>query len=126
REALSAVISSSSKTRNPVDMFPDMSAGGFEKTTTRILSSLLEDDGVDGIVFISFGFPESEEFRPLMEIIKNYNKKPVFFSLLGPREEVEANQEFIEAHGVPFYLFPESAIRVFSNMRRYAMIRDYI
>lgn len=126
REALSTVISSSSKTRNPVDMFPDMSARGFEKTTTRILKSLLEDEGVDGIVFISFGFPANKDFQPLMEIIKRYNKKPVFFSLLGPREEVEANKEFIEAHGVPFYLFPETAIRVFSNMRSYAAIRDYI
>jgi len=119
-ERLSRIISSVSKTRNPVDMFPDMIVHGFEKTTTKILRALLEDDGVHGIVFISFARPRAEDFLPHLEIIQKHNKKPVFFSLIGMKEDVESNRAFLEANGIPFYLFPEMAVRVFACMWHHA------
>jgi acyl-CoA synthetase (NDP forming) len=125
REELSGIISTISKTRNPVDMFPDMIAHGFEKTTTKILRALLEDDGVHGIVFISFARTVSEDFLPHVEIIHEHKNKPVFFSLIGIKEEVEANRAFLEGNGIPFYLFPEMGIRVFANMWRYAAMLDH-
>jgi acyl-CoA synthetase (NDP forming) len=102
-------------------MFPDMMAHGFEKTTTGILRALMEDEDVDGIVFISFARPKGESFCPHVEIIEEHRRaKPVFFSLIGAKEDVEANREFLEKHGIPFYLFPEMAIRVFTHMWQYA------
>jgi acyl-CoA synthetase (NDP forming) len=103
-------------------MFPDMIVHGFEKTTTKILRALLEDDAVHGIIFISFARSAGENFLPHVEIIKEHKKKPVFFSLIGIKEEVEGNRAFLEAHGIPFYLFPEMGIRAFANMWRYAEI----
>jgi len=120
RESLSRVIANPSKAQNPVDMFPDMMVHGFEKTTTEILHALLRDTGVHGIVFISFARSRGESFLPLIEVIKEYAKKPVFFSLLGTREDVEENRAFLGQHGIPFYLFPEMAVRVFAHMCRYA------
>ncbi len=123
REKLSRIISTPSKTRNPVDMFPDMMVHGFEKTTTEILRALMKDGDVHGIVFISFARPDAESFLPHVEIIEEHKRaKPVFFSLMGTKEDVDADREFLEKHGIPFYLFPEMAIRVFSHMWHYARI----
>jgi acetyltransferase len=120
RQMLSRVIKNSAKSSNPVDMFPDMMTHGFKKTTTQILRALLMDKEVHGIVFISFARSEGESFLPLVEIIKETGDKPVFFSLLGTREDVEADRAFLEQHGIPFYPFPETAVRVFARMWRYA------
>ena len=122
QETLSSIISTATKIRNPVDMFPDMIVHGFEKTTTKILRTLLEDDGVHGVIFISFARQASENFLPHVEIIHEHKKKPVFFSLIGVKEDVEANRAFLERNGIPFYLFPEMGIRVFANMWRYAAL----
>jgi len=119
-EALSRVIASPSKTQNPVDMFPDMMVHGFEKTATEIFHALLRDNGVHGIVFITFARSRGESFLPLIEVVKEYANKPDFFSLVGTREDVEENRAFLEKHGIPFYLFPEMAVRVFAHMWRYA------
>jgi acyl-CoA synthetase (NDP forming) len=120
QERLAGVIASPSKAQNPVDLFPDMMVHGFEKTATEILRALLADDGVHGIVFISFAIYGPEPYRPLVEILKEGLSKPVFFSLLGSRENVEACREFVEQNGIPFYLFPEMAVRVFAHMWRYS------
>ncbi|MBI5549984.1 MAG: CoA-binding protein, partial [Desulfobacterales bacterium] len=53
-DRLAAVIATASKRKNPVDTYPDMNVHGFEKTSLSILEALFDDDGVDGILFISF------------------------------------------------------------------------
>ncbi len=120
REMLSQVIKNSAKASNPVDMFPDMMSQGFEKTNTQILRALLMDPGVHGVVFISFARSDIQSFLPLVEVVKEKGNKPVFFSLLGTREDVEGDRDFLEKHGIPFYSFPETAVRVFARMWRYA------
>jgi len=75
---------------------------------------------VHGIFVISFGIYGPEPYRPMVEIIKENLTKPVFFSLFGAKEEVAGCQEFLEEKGMPFYLFPETGVRVFARMRRYA------
>jgi acyl-CoA synthetase (NDP forming) len=121
RERLAEVIATPSKAQNPVDIFPDMMKHGFEKTCTKILGALLEDDGVHGIFFISFATLEAESLQALIKVIRERPTKPIFFSLLGIKEDVEACRAILEEQRVPFYLFPEMAVRVFANMRRYAI-----
>ena len=120
RNRLAGVIATPSKRGNPVDIFPDMIAHGFEKTSGEILGALLEDEGVHGVFFISFATPEVEPYRPLVEVIRERPTKPVFFSLMGIREEVEMCRAFLEERGIPFCLFPETAVQVFCHMWRYA------
>ena len=110
------VIGASSKAENPVDIFPDMMVHGFEKTCTQVLNALLEDDGVHAILFISFAAFGKEPYRPLVDLIQKRRNKPVFFSLLGEKEDVEVVRELLEAYRIPFYLFPERCIRVLSHM----------
>ena len=120
QEKLSTVIATPSKALNPVDLFPDMMVHGFEKTSIEILKALLEDDGVHGVFFISFAFWGTAPYQPIVELLQGQRKKPVFFALLGPKEDVEACQELLEESRIPCYLFPEMGVRAFSHMWRYA------
>jgi acyl-CoA synthetase (NDP forming) len=120
REKLAQVIAMASKAQNPVDLYPDMMVHGFEKTSTTIVRALLEDDGVDGILFISFAIFGHQPYIPVMELIREKKAKPVFFSLMGAKEDVEDCRSFLEGNGIPCFLFPEMAVRVFAHMRRYA------
>jgi len=123
REKISSVIATRSKTQNPVDLFPDMLVHGFEKTTTEILKAFLEDDGVDGIICIFFADSRLETYRPLVDLLQKQRSKPVFFSLMGAREDVETCQSFLEEHRLPCYDFPEYAVQVFAHMCRYGRMR---
>ncbi len=123
RETISRVIGTPSKTRNPVDLFPDMLAHGFEKTSTEILKALLEDDGVDGIIWISFANRGPEIYRPMAELLVERRPKPVFFSLLGSEKDKEACEGFLEGNRLPCFDFPEHAVQVFTHMWRYRRVR---
>jgi len=117
---LARVIALPSKARNPIDIYPDMMVHGFERITKEIIRALLKDDGVHGIFVISFTVNGPEPYEPMVEIIKEDLTKPVFFSLFGAKQDVAGCQEFLEQRGIPFYLFPETGVRVFARMRRYA------
>jgi acyl-CoA synthetase (NDP forming) len=123
RERISRVIATPSKTQNPVDLFPDWLAHGFEKTSTEILRALLEDDGVDGIIFISFADAGPEILKPMADLLQGPRSKPVFFSFLGARKDMEVCQNFLEGSRLPCFDFPETAVRVFAHMWRYAQAR---
>jgi acyl-CoA synthetase (NDP forming) len=119
-DRLSRIISAPSKMRNPVDIFPDMMTHGFEKTTNEIFRALLDDNQVDGIIFVAFALSDPRHLDPLLELIRERSKKPVFFTLIGNKEDVEVCESHVEENGVPFYLLPEKAVKVFSNMLQYA------
>jgi acyl-CoA synthetase (NDP forming) len=120
---IAGVIATPSKTRNPIDIFPDWLAHGYEKTMSEILKALLDDKGVDGIVFISFADARPEVYQPMVDILKADRRKPVFLSLLGDSKDKEACQSFLDGNGLPCYDFPEYAVRVFAHMRQYARIK---
>jgi acyl-CoA synthetase (NDP forming) len=119
RSRLSEVISSPNKTKNPVDLFPDMLNHGFEKTARVILEALLADRGVHAIVFICFAMGGTEPLLPMVETMED-SRKPVFFTFLGVRDDVESSSSFMEAHGIPCFSFPERGVKVLARMRRYA------
>jgi acyl-CoA synthetase (NDP forming) len=123
REKISRVIATASKARNPVDLFPDMLAHGFEKTAMEVLGALLEDDGVDAIIFVSFAIFGAEPYRPIIDFLRGRCHKPVFFSLLGTQKDIEMSRVFLEENRFPCYEFPEMGVRVLARMRKYALIQ---
>ncbi len=123
REKISKVIATPSKSRNPVDLFPDMLTHGFEKTTTEILKALLDDNEVDGIIWISFAIGGVEMYRPAVDLLLEQRTKPVFFSLLGAKKDLDACRVFLEENCLPCYDFPEHAVRVFAQMWRYGRLK---
>ena len=124
RERIARVIATVSKINNPVDIFPDWLAHGFEKTTTEILGSLLKDKGVDGVVFISFANSGPEIYQPMADMLREERTKPVFFSILGAKKDIDVCQNFLEEYRIPCFDFPEMAVRVFAQMRKYAVIKE--
>ena len=101
-----------------------MMVHGFEKISVETVKALLEDDGVHGIFFISFAIDGNEQYRAVVDLIQERRTKPVFFSLLGRKEDVESCKQLIEANRIPFYLFPDTGVRVLAHMRRYALIGE--
>lgn len=119
KKRISRVIATPSKAGNPIDLFPDMLAHGFEKTSLEVLHALLDDSGVDGIIFISFANFGEQPYRPIVEGLKGRVNKPIFFSLLGTKKDIEATVAFLEEQGYPCFDFPEMAVRVFARMWQY-------
>ncbi|MEE9913486.1 MAG: acetate--CoA ligase family protein [Deltaproteobacteria bacterium] len=124
RTRIGKVVATASKTKNPIDIFPDWQTFGYEKTTSEVIKALLDDDGVDGIIFISFADSNPGVYQSMVDIVKADRRKPVFVSLLGDSGDKEACQRFLDAGGLPCYDFPEQAVRVFANMRHYARVRN--
>jgi acyl-CoA synthetase (NDP forming) len=120
QERIATVIASRYKAQNPIDIFPDMMAHGFEKTVVEILKALLADDGVDGIIFISFVMSGPEPYHPVVELLQTQCSKPVFISLLGAIEDIRVNRDYLLGQRIPCVDYPEDAVRVFRNLWGYA------
>ncbi len=116
REKISEVIATDAKSKNPVDIFPDMMTHGFEKTITRLLSALLEDDGVHGIMLINFAQEGAEMHQPVIDVWRQYRSKPLFVSLMGVQKDSREGGDFLLENEIPFFPYPEDAVRVFSKM----------
>lgn len=119
-KALSKVIATPSKMQNPVDIFPDMMVHGFDKISTEILKALFNDNGVHGIVFISFAVSGDEPFHLLSTFINENPSKPVFVSLLGAKEDTRSAGDYLLKQKIPCVTYPEIAIQAFSHMWNYA------
>jgi len=92
---------------------------GFEKTSIELLTALLEDRGVDGIIFISFANFGEQPYRPIIEGLEGRVHKPLFFSVLGMKKDIEGTAAFLEERGYPCFDLPEMAVRVFARMWQY-------
>jgi acetyltransferase len=107
--------------RNPIDLTPQ----GRLEDYRRALEAVLSDDGVDAAIAIyvpPVRIDEVEVARALWQTAKAHSK-PVLCNFLG---RSEASPGFVElvAHGVPSYLFPESAARSLAAMYRYGRYRE--
>lgn len=116
RDRIAEVIGTDSKALNPIDIFPDMLTHGYEKTVSTILSALFEDPGVHGVILISFAQPGYAMNQPIVETWQRYRSKPFFVSLMGIQADVRENADYFLANEIPYFLYPETAVRVFANM----------
>jgi acetyltransferase len=106
--------------RNPVDLTPQASLEDYR----RALDAVLADDGVDAAIAIyvpPVRLDEVEVARAVWMTAKDHGK-PVLGNFLGRSEESPGFVELV-GHGVPSYLFPESAARSLAAMYRYAQYR---
>jgi len=123
RQRILGVISIPSKAKNPIDIYPDMAVHGVDRTMNTILSALMDDRNVHGIIAISFANEGAQVYHPVVEALKGKVTKPLFFSLLGSKDDFLASQSYLEENGLPCYDMPEMAVQVFARMWRYAQIR---
>ena len=78
---------------------------------------------VHGIAYLAFPWGV-DRYRTGVDAIQENRTKPVLFSILGARKEMEEFRVFMDDSMIPSYYSPEMAIKVLSNMRRYARIRE--
>ncbi|MCK9229756.1 MAG: CoA-binding protein [Syntrophales bacterium] len=123
-DRLGSVISSKSKRKNPVDIFPDMMIHGFEKTSLEIVGALLDDDGVDGILFIGFAAFGTVMIRSLADMVASKARKPVFFTFLGGVDDMSQCRDFMMERKLPVFTFPEQGLTVFARMWEYGKLTN--
>jgi acyl-CoA synthetase (NDP forming) len=119
-EKLSQFIRTGYKRQNPIDLYPDMMWKGFEATAIGILQTLLEDDGVNGIIFIAFAQMGTDMYLPVLDAIEGKLTKPVFFTLLGSWDDLNASTKLLLSRRIPCVPFPETAVQAMVHMWRHA------
>lgn len=112
-EALKKNLPSTANIHNPVDVIGDAGMGRYRAA----LQAVLNDDNVDGVIFILT--PQSmTEIEATAEIIPELARKsgkPVVASFMG-LFDVSSGIEYLEKHGIPHYHFPEAAARAMSAL----------
>jgi len=103
--------------RNPIDLTPQ----GTIEDYRNALDAVLADPNVDAAIAIyvpPVRVDEADVARVVWQTAQRH-RKPVLCNFLG---RSEASAGFIElvSHGVPSYLFPESAARALAAMHRHA------
>jgi acyl-CoA synthetase (NDP forming) len=68
----------------------------------------------------------AEAYVPIVSALKKRHTKPVFFALLGEKNDLQINRDFLDDSGFPCYDVPEMAVRVFSRMWSYAKRRSRV
>src|SRR3990170_2630958 len=116
-EALRAWAPAEASIQNPIDLTPQGTIEDYRKA----LDAVLSDPNVDAAIAIyvpPVRVDEAEVARVVWQTAKRH-RKPVLCNFLG---RSEASAGFIElvSHGVPSYLFPESAARALAAMHRHA------
>ena len=106
--------------QNPIDLTPQGSLEDYR----RALDAVLSDDGVDAAIAIyvpPVRVDETDVARAVWQTAKVHTK-PVLCNFLGRSEASPGFAELV-GHGVPSYLFPESAARSLAAMYRHAEYR---
>src|SRR5438309_8601085 len=106
--------------RNPIDLTPQ----GTLEDYRRALEAVLADEGVDAAIAIyvpPVRVDEVDVARAVWQTAKAHDK-PVLCNFLGRSEDSPGFVELV-SHGVPSYLFPESAARSLAAMYRHGQYR---
>jgi acetyltransferase len=105
-------------TANPIDLTPEGSLDDYR----RALDAVLADDNVDAAIAIYVPPVRTDEVewaRVVWTTAKKYDK-PVVCNFLGRTEDSPGFLELV-SHGLPSYLYPESAARSLGALYRYAL-----
>ncbi len=110
------------------DGYIDMTASVTPKMHTDVLRLLMNEDSIDGIIFMTTppGFIKDDELAAA--IVKGYNsvpdeKKKPLLSVMLAGNAVARCRTLLEEQGLPTFEFPDDAARVMVNMVRYGEYR---
>jgi len=111
------------------DGYIDMTASVNPKMHADVLKLLMNDDEIDGIIFMTTppGFIKDEELAAA--ILEGYNsvpaeKKKPLLSVMLAGNAVAKCRTILESEGLPTFEFPDDAARVMVNMVRYSAYRQ--
>jgi acetyltransferase len=106
-------LPSTANIHNPVDVIGDADMARYRAA----LQAVLEDDNVDGVIFILTpqSMTEIEATAEIIPELARKSSKPVVASFMG-LFDVSSGIEYLEQHGIPHYHFPEAAARAMSAL----------
>lgn len=106
--------------RNPLDMIASADAAGYRAA----LGAVLDDPAVDSAVAIftpPLGVRTPDVAEAIGAVAQRHPEKPVLGVLMG-REGLPQGKQELNAHGVPAFIFPESAARALGALVRHGEI----
>ncbi len=128
KENVAKHLASSANIGHP-DGYIDMTASVTPKIHADVLSLLMADDEIDGIIFMTSppGFLKDEELAAAL--IEGYQSVPAekrkpLLSVLMAGNAVSKCRTLMEEAGLPTFEYPDDAARVMVNMVRYAAYRQ--
>jgi acetyltransferase len=128
KKQLSQHLVASANIGNP-DGYIDMTASVNPKMHTEVLKLLMQDDNIDGIVFMTTppGFIGDEELAEA--ILEGYRSVPVekrkpLLSVMLAGNAVRKCRLLLEAGGLPTFEYPDDAARVMINLVKYSSYRQ--
>jgi acetyltransferase len=110
------------------DGYIDMTASVTPAMHKEVLSLLMLDDSIDGIIFMTTppGFMGEEELAAAMiagyQSVPAEKRKPLLSVMLAGHS-VAACRRMMEREGLPTFEYPDDAARVMINMVRYGAYR---
>jgi acetyltransferase len=120
RRALARALPSEASVANPIDMIASADAGRYR----AVLSRVMRDPGVDGVIAIFVSPIMIDAYEVARAIADAANgEKPVLSVFMGKERSSEGLAELARRR-VPVYRFPEEAASGMSALTRYRELRE--
>lgn len=128
KTTLRKILNPSSTIGNP-DGYIDMTASVSEQLHHDVLRLLLQEPGIDGIIFLTSPPGFTDEKKLAAAVISAYESFPVnerkpLLSVMLSGTSVGTCRSLLEEAGLPTFEYPEDAARVMANMIRYSQYRS--
>lgn len=109
--------------KNPIDVLGDAPVSRYKET----LEIVLDSDGVDGLMLMVCPTASADADGIAQAIVEGASEfdKPVIVVNMGGPTFVKAN-ELLRDNGIPTYVFPETAVKVFKYLARFAEIQNRV
>ena len=118
-ESLRAELPAYASFRNPLDIGGDANAAVYKAGVKNMINEDEYDAALVVLTPTSTAFTEMEDIaKGLVEIIKS-TSKPVFPCFMG-QERISIAEEIFKEADIPFFNFPEPAIKSIETMYQYA------
>lgn len=116
-EVLRSHLPATANVNNPVDVIGDARSDRYQAA----LKAVLNDEGVDGVIFILTpqSMTEIEETAAIIPALAKKSGKPVVASFMGLMD-VSRGIEILEENRIPHYHFPEAAAKAMSALYQYS------
>lgn len=121
KKAIREFAAKEASVENPIDLIASATPQHYERT----LDIVLEDPGVDCalVIYVPPVVRGEEDFAKAIWQSARRHEKTVVCCFLGRSEESPGFVELV-SHGIPSYLFPESAARSLAAMHQYKLYRE--
>ncbi len=121
-ERMRKLLPSEANIYNPVDVLGDARTGRYHDS----IQAVLDDENTDCVLVLLAPAAVTEPEKTanvIVELQKKHIEKPVFTAFMGG-EGLNEGRRILTSSGLPCFTFPETAVKAFSGMVKYANMRQ--